>query len=319
MRNTVGSGDSRTLRIDDIIPYKTNLNGLNNYYNSSDYTLNFSNSFNDNSNLGIFLGSDSVEPSFNNGVLNGYVVNDGTCVNMGSECNRTSSVNASFGNAISFDGVDQYANIGTGLNNYVQPSNDFTISFWVYSKDTNINKVIFGNQATPVANRTQIRNNFAGNLDGYVGGQYYNTGVLLGQSEWKHITLVNYDDVGTMKFRFYIDGVQVGTDQNTGSGTNNQELWIGGFTVGDYFNGSIDSVMIFDEALNQTQIQEQMSKTNPIVQSVANYNFDESQGTKVLDGSIFVQGNTTNDVWNRAMAFNGSQYSMIVTGKHFEQ
>jgi hypothetical protein len=59
----------------------------------------------------------------------------------------------------------------------------------------------------------------------------------------------------------YINATQVATRPTTGPiETNNNPLWIGGNQpYGEYFNGTIDDVRIYNRALTQPDIQADMN------------------------------------------------------------
>ena len=61
--------------------------------------------------------------------------------------------------------------------------------------------------------------------------------------------------------RFYVNGVQVGSRAQTGNMVvSSRALRIGGNGVwGEYFNGLIDDVRIYNRALTATEIQADMA------------------------------------------------------------
>jgi Concanavalin A-like lectin/glucanases superfamily len=74
---------------------------------------------------------------------------------------------------------------------------------------------------------------------------------------WTHVA-VTYD--GTI-VRLYVNGTQVATRNQTGAvQTSSNPLWIGGNQpYGEFFNGLIDEVRVYNRALNQGEIQSDMN------------------------------------------------------------
>jgi hypothetical protein len=78
---------------------------------------------------------------------------------------------------------------------------------------------------------------------------------------WTHLA-TTYDGVNQ---RFYVNGALVATKAQTGSiAAGNQPLRIGGNSVsGEYFQGVIDEVRIYNRALSAAEIATDM--TTPVV------------------------------------------------------
>ncbi len=74
---------------------------------------------------------------------------------------------------------------------------------------------------------------------------------------WTHVALT-YD--GTI-VRLYVNGTQVATRNQTGAiQTSSNPLWIGGNQpYGEFFNGLIDEVRVYNRALDQGEIQSDMN------------------------------------------------------------
>ena len=80
-------------------------------------------------------------------------------------------------------------------------------------------------------------------------------------STWTHVAMT-YDGV---TLRLYVNGTQVTTRATTGAiQTTNSPLWIGGNQpYGEFFNGLIDDVRVYNRALTQTDIQTDMNSPVP--------------------------------------------------------
>ena len=92
---------------------------------------------------------------------------------------------------------------------------------------------------------------FGGNVH-YVSGPTANP-----VNAWTHVALT-YDG---STLRLYVNSTQVATRAATGAiQTTTNPLWIGGNTpYGEYFQGLIDEVRVYNRALPQTEIQTDMN------------------------------------------------------------
>ena len=166
------------------------------------------------------------------------------------------------------------------------------------------------NQAVPAGGGTFGANNVV----------TYGTAALAVDT-WTHLALT-YDGA---TLRLYVNGVQVASQARTGNlVTSANPLQIGGDSIfGQYFQGSIDEVRIYNQALSPSEIQADMQ--TPVVRSpalsppallppAAAYSFNAGSGTTVADSAG--NGNTgtlsAGPVWSTpgrfgsALAFTGS-------------
>ncbi|VVB89275.1 Concanavalin A-like lectin/glucanases superfamily protein [uncultured archaeon] len=183
--------------------------------------------------------------------------NNGTC--SGTAC--PVSMSGMFGNALSFDGVNDYLNAGnssslnvtdaTTVEAWIYPRADYVgyaahpISKWSSTTDATMVLYYFG--TTSGANRT-VR--FYANRGGTWNAISESYKVEL--NKWYHIAL-SYNS--TKGGQLYVNGVPIGP--LTGSGklaSNTQPLRIGGGSA-DYFNGTIDEVRIHNRALSPDEIK----------------------------------------------------------------
>jgi len=186
--------------------------------------------------------------------------------NDGKLMNNPKWVEGKFGQALSFDGQDDYVEINNPVN-LVDP--DFTIGFWVNPGDTQkMYADILSNHGGAAGlvgycfeqfenNANQFYNTFGvagGFLDQKVAMTQLNSGV------WQHFVSVRKDTTLT----HYVGG------EETASGTtpkgpiteSPKNLWIANWSVesGRQFNGTIDELIIFNEALSVDDIKTIMNK-----------------------------------------------------------
>jgi len=170
------------------------------------------------------------------------------------------------GQALNFDGVDDYVRIraNPALNNL----NALTFGAWIYPRvDAHWHIVDKG-----AGDKRLYAEGTSLTLDGRVrysgthafGQSLSNTLVL---NAWQHVALTWSTSDNTM--RVYHDGVEVNyTTRTNGTGTVNDDTNppytigvrgdIGGPWMGDYFDGMIDDVRIYDYAMSQAEIPKTM-------------------------------------------------------------
>jgi len=167
--------------------------------------------------------------------------------------------NGQINGALSFDGVDDYAianwvcaDIAWGSfsvtgwikSEAVNPANQFIISFNTFYGD---NRLLLGTQAG------------SSTLSIY-DGTLYDTGVTVIDGGWHHIAYVVDDVADTITV--YIDGVNVLGFSSTVSVATSDLFSLGQeyddevLTKGDFYDGLLDDVQIYDTALSGTDIQQ---------------------------------------------------------------
>lgn len=157
----------------------------------------------------------------------------------------------------SFDGVDDYVNIGNSSTATLLSSNKFTISVWTNTFNYNgtVNSIIRGGAGGTNSIFMYWR------TDG-IGYGVYTNGTGLNESSIDNITnSLNTWDLHTLQYNstnvnYYKNGVFVGTKTHDGSLIIGTESYYLGSRGGSshFFNGSIDNVQIFNTSLTQENI-----------------------------------------------------------------
>ncbi len=159
------------------------------------------------------------------------------------------------GNALSFDGVDDYVDCGNGKS--LSGMSALTIETWVKPNEfpPSLNKRILEKGYTyylvdTTAKKAQLLLYTTGGYD-YVTAD----SPLLDTAKWYHIVGV-YDGTNIM---IYIDGIKVATKTHIYGGlpvaTNSSPLILGSVNgISNYFNGLIDEVRIYNRALSADEI-----------------------------------------------------------------
>lgn len=152
--------------------------------------------------------------------------------------------------------------------------NQMTLACWINADDLSGNWVTILHRANagltcfnwqlyaravdaPTANHPMFRINCNGD-SGISANEEVEADMVLSAGTWYHIA-VTYDGSA---MRFYIDGALRGPTAVAGGVIPNsgRDIWIGGNEPwGEYFNGIIDEVHIFDRSLNPSEIQDLMS------------------------------------------------------------
>ena len=146
--------------------------------------------------------------------------------------------------AMSFNGTDQYVAFPD-----ISLSGEFTLSFWM--NPVNFNVVIIGddisNDWLRINSSTVIDLDIANNKTTWTSGVTFTTG------EWQHVVLRRDSSNVCTIFR---NGVHYTNNSPTKGGTFGPLNKIGQKANGNYFNGELDEVALFNTALSASKIQE---------------------------------------------------------------
>ncbi len=194
--------------------------------------------------------------------------NTGTLTNMDSS---TDWVSAKYGKGLDFDGSNDYVIINDDTT--IKPT-DISVSAWFNSRNVTTNQRIIsktegsGYQLSLNENSACPLNTLCFVLN--LGGTYYSASYAtsnLTNDTWYHAT--GTFDGSTINL--YLNGQLVGTTAQSGTITHGayplcigSETTTGACTGGQYFNGKIDDVKIFDEALSQSQVAWEYNQGKPI-------------------------------------------------------
>lgn len=225
----------------------------------------------------------------------------------GSLINNPPRVSGKYGGALDFNGYTF-----DGAKGYVRASSSstldtaaLTISTWVYPK----NLLPFGGYALGVvSNGDYFTNGWRFILETGTGRVYWQfkatdgtgnsiwspTGVSV--NTWTHIA-VTYDWTTAT---IYINGVPAVTQtfSKTLSYAGWHDIRIGASDY--YFNGTIDSVRVWNRALSQLEIQADKDSSRPLNRTVADWEFEEGAGQYANDSHIWVAGKS-----GTALSFDG--------------
>jgi len=263
------------------------------------------------------------------GLIN--LTNRGTLVNMNTGLNNCtgdcSGWNSSgvIGNALAFDGVDDYVNAGNAAS--LNITNAITIEAWINSQNVyNSYQMLVTKSDGSASSSFELRFDSTTGKISYtsnMGGVYYNTGAIgqvLLNNTWYHI-VSTYDN---STIRLYNNGIKYFSIAKSGViYTSSDNLLIGSRASGTvyFFDGSIDEVRIYNRALSAAEIAvmyntslritamplilNQTAQTgNVINRTRINYTGQDAWNNISLDATengtsnwFIVQENITSDTW----------------------
>jgi hypothetical protein len=166
-----------------------------------------------------------------------------------------------YGNAILFNGTNGYVNVANAPS--LQLASALTLEAWINPSLLNgvWRDVIYkaNDNYYLVADSTSSKPATGGST---FGGALFGTGALT-TNTWTHLA-GTYDGITV---RLYVNGVQVSSRAQTGPiAVSANPLQIGGDSVyGQYFQGSIDEVRVYNRALSAAEIQ--VDRNTPITTS----------------------------------------------------
>jgi len=274
------------------------------------------------------------------GLIAYYKMNDGSGTTATNSCTNTSSINGTLtngptwvaspvqfgGNALSFDGVDDYV-VSTATFNLNMNASSFTVETWINSANSSANttteRILLqwgptwqagGYQL--VCTNSYINFNFNGSS---TGSCTYN--VNWQDGNWHHVAGVF--DISTYTLYLYYDGVQKAAVSTAGHapGALNTSLYIGGSpsVANSFVSAKIDEVRVWNYARSQAQIQANMgheinypfnvSSTVPRLYYIFNQGIaggDNTGLTPVIEQYLQAHGNGT--LVNFALSGNSSNY-----------
>ena len=173
--------------------------------------------------------------------------NDGTCNGVAAAygCNWTTG---KYGNALSFDGVNDYVDAGNGASLNITGS--LTIELWV-KLSTYTAQPILDKGYTSGGYMVWMQS--ASDIRLYVNNGAYATMTAPPLNEWHHIVGI----IDSAFTQFYKDGVAQAVAGGVVPSGNSIVLKIGSDVIGRDFNGSIDEVRIYKRALAPEEIRTQ--------------------------------------------------------------
>jgi hypothetical protein len=217
------------------------------------------------------------------------------------------------GGVMAFDGTNDYVN--TGYTNLAQDgTTSFTWNSWIWNQSSSTN-VIIGNRAG-LPNFTKL----TPSAFEYYGGT--NVGYTMPRYAWKNICIVK----NASNFLYYVDGTQVASS-SAGTSKSATPVYLGGDpNVGEYFNGYIANLFVYNRALSSTEVVQNYNAhktrfiyTSDIVSNGLTLNYDFGSGSSYPTTGTYVSDVSGNSnygtlVNNPVLVGTGSSASLSFDG-----
>lgn len=213
--------------------------------------------------------------------------------------------------AYSFNGINQNL-INSSPNFTFNPASSFTISFWYNRNSTSVNGVL-------IMNATNAAGNFiwlfqAGATNSQYGTNKQQFAWIWAQttsttSAWTHIVCVY--NAGAMTL--YKNNVQVatGTYTHTNVTSANLPLYVGRGVGGDFYNGKMDDIGIWNRALTACEINDLYNSSNSLTGVSAGQDISSCNNQAItLNGSGAI-----NYFWNQNVS-NGVPFTPTSNGTY---
>jgi glucose/arabinose dehydrogenase/PKD repeat protein len=178
--------------------------------------------------------------------------------NAGTIAGATWSTQGRYGNALNFNGASSTVRVTSSAS--LNLTSAMTLSAWIRPTASQTGwRTIVQRQADAyflnASNDQPMRPAGGGTIGGsvrYIGGPTANP-----LNTWTHVAVT----LGGNQLRLYVNGIQVASRGANGSiQTTTNPLWIGGNQpYGEYFQGLIDEVRVYNRALTATEIQADMN------------------------------------------------------------
>jgi hypothetical protein len=174
------------------------------------------------------------------------------------------------GGSLKFDGVNDYVDCGsTGIGGL----ENGTVATWVFFN-------IGDTSEQHILDISPIQNFYSGSNHWNVGSTYLSKYIGDIRGSW-HYMVYTFEPSSR---KLYLDGDEIASDSTTQSYNVSPTVRIGNYYGGGnyYFNGSIDSVRIYNRALSAEEVRYHYNKGGP----VAEWKFDEGSGQTAFDESF---------------------------------
>lgn len=228
---------------------------------------------------------------------------------------------------LNFDGTSD--NVRIAHNATLNPSTAMTLEAWVYRTANNYSTVIAkwdddNNNRGYMLNFGELGNNsklcfVATNTGNWLPSAkiQWETNTALNLNQWYHVA-VTFTQNGTNNIKYYLNGVL--TDQTTWNfsinASNPIDVLIGGYdgpgngqnagANSRYFAGNLDEVRVWNRALCQAEIQNNMSCEIPTTASglIANYHFNQGVAGGSNSGTTTLTDASGNSFTGTLNSFN---------------
>lgn len=205
-----------------------------------------------------------------------------------------------FGDALDFDGTNDRVTIPDSF--ILDFEDGFTLEAWVRPDSLGTYASVLMRESSQAHFGYALYGTDSGGPSGITSDDLSNSTSIRGASEiptdeWSHLALTYDGD----DLKLYVDGDLVDSATSAVAPQDSDgDLQIGGNTTwGEYFDGTIDEVKLYNDALDDTEIEEDMTKPvepAPRPDPVAAYAFDNGsardttlQHDAIVDGASYTE------------------------------
>lgn len=215
--------------------------------------------------------------SFDQATVEGDVVKDIWDENHGTLMGNPKVVEGKVGQALEFDGQTDYVSV-ENVDSFNFGDSDFSIECWIKVDDDNNSYIINFKDMADNNPHVEFYTNYpsAGNLGAHIldstGSGFRTTYVSsdVTDSKWYHVVMIYLDAKNVVNL--YLDGEITASNRDSNAPIGALENWnwlsIGRSQVGEFMDGIIDEVRIYDRALSDDEIIQNMNaeglSVNPV-------------------------------------------------------
>jgi hypothetical protein len=211
----------------------------------------------------------------------------------------TYDADGKFETALSFDGVDDYVEVAddTSLNQ----NKTITVSAWIYPRNINVwgwKRIIEKNSWIKDGWTFYHSLFYDPELHVSIDGDDVNTNQVIAESQWQHVAFT----YNSTHLNIYYNGAEVYSAQKEYTLYTTNPLTIGAANGGgDYFNGTIDEVAIWNRSLSATEIKKL-------------YKRGVLKASKDTDNCVYLDSFDTTDLDTIYYSSRNSSYSKTCLG-----
>lgn len=258
-------------------------------------------------------GADAPVPvaaySFDEG--SGAVVKDSAGKHDGTISGATWTATGKYGSALDFDGLDDLVSVANAAS--LDLTGSFTLEAWVQPRSLTTSRPVIGKQeSTGGISGYLLAAKYGDGPTGFVGSSGTLKSVTrpsaLPTGGWSHLAFTS--DGSTL--RLYVDGEFEAEAPAIAAKATAANLLIGHSPTLGYFDGMIDEVRLYGEALSESQVKADRDTAVGLDQiPVAAYSFDEGSGSTAADSAGNHDGTIAKATWTTgkygsALNFNGA-------------
>ena len=246
-----------------------------------------------------------TSPMITAGLVAAYGFNEGTGTtvadvsgnnNNGTISGATRTTAGKFGSALVFNGTNGLVSIPNSAS--LQLTTAMTLEAWVNPSVVNSawRDVIYKGNDNYYLEAMSPNGGRPGAGGTFSGTEVFGTAILA-TNTWTHLT-TTYDGA---TLRLYVNGVEISSLARTGAiATSTNPLQIGGDSIyGQLFQGMIDEVRVYNRALTQTEIQQDMitaiggGESTPSASPTLNFSLSNGGDKSVTQGQSVTNTITT--------------------------